>query len=140
MIRWISIMVFLLPHIVEAQPNVYGVWKAIDDEDNKPTSHIKLEKVNNQLSGKIVKLYNVSEDTICEQCEGDKKNKPIVGMEILWDMNPEKEQWKGGKIMDPKNGKTYKCLIYLEDDDTLKVRGYVGLPALGRTQTWYRVK
>jgi uncharacterized protein (DUF2147 family) len=123
-----------------AQNSVVGLWQAIDDIDNKPTSHIKIEKINNQLRGTIVKLMNVNEDVTCQMCSGDKKNQPIKGMEILWDLSEDKDQWNGGRIIDPKSGKTYKCLLYLDGEDTLKVRGYVGISALGRTQTWKRVK
>lgn len=122
------------------QNDVVGIWQAMDDIDNKPTSHIKIEKVNDQLKGTIVKLFNIGDEVLCQRCEGDKKNQPIKGMEILWDLSQEKDQWKGGRIMDPKNGKTYKCLLYLDGEDTLKVRGYVGISAMGRTQTWQRVK
>ena len=79
-------------------------------------------------------------DSICDQCPGDKKDKPVIGLEIMWDLKPYKDYWSYGEILDPENGKTYKCSIWLEDNDLLKVRGYIGFSALGRTQTWHRVK
>ena len=61
-------------------------------------------------------------------------------MEIIWDMKRKGEQWAGGKIMDPENGKSYKCKMKVTEDGTLKVRGFIGIFLIGRTQTWYRVE
>ena len=62
-------------------------------------------------------------------------------MIIMWDLKQDETNlWNGGKIMDPKNGKEYKCKIELEDPNTLNVRGFIGFSLLGRTQTWYRVE
>lgn len=117
-----------------------GTWKTIDDEEGIEKSHVSIYEKNGKLYGKILKLIN-AEGTICTECKGDKKDKPIVGMEIIWDLKKGGEgKWKGGKIMDPKNGKEYKCKIELEDNNTLKVRGFIGFSLLGRTQTWYRVE
>lgn len=116
-----------------------GTWKTIDDEDGKVKSHVSIYEENGKLFGKVVKLID-PEQTICTECKGDKKDKQIEGMQIMWDLKPsDSNQWKGGKIMDPKNGKEYKCKVTLEDANTLKVRGFVGFALLGRTQTWYRV-
>ena len=74
-------------------------------------------------------------------CKGDKKDKPIEGMVIVWDLEQKSgTEWDGGKILDPKNGKEYKCLIELKDANTLKVRGFIGVSLFGRTQYWYRVE
>ncbi|MFT6809134.1 MAG: hypothetical protein ACJA01_002366 [Saprospiraceae bacterium] len=54
-------------------------------------------------------------------------------------MTKKGANWSGGKVLDPKNGKTYKCKIELDGNNELKMRGYVGIPALGRTQVWERV-
>ena len=116
-----------------------GTWKTIDDEDGKVKSHVTIESVDGKLLGKVSKLID-PEREICTECKGDKKNQPIVGMEILWDLKADGEnEWNGGKIMDPKNGKTYKCKMELVKDNKLNVRGFVGFALLGRTQTWYRV-
>ena len=58
---------------------------------------------------------------------------------MLCDMKPKGKEWSGGRILDPEDGNTYKCKIALNKDGTLKLRGYIGIPALGRTQTWHRV-
>ena len=122
-----------------AQNGVEGVWKAIDDKDNMPSSHIKIEINNGVLTGTVVKLFDVEPDILCTNCKGAKKDQPVIGMEIIYDMKEDDGTWEGGRVMDPENGKVYKCKLYLEDNDTMKLRGYIGIPALGRTQTWYRV-
>ena len=117
-----------------------GTWKTVDDEDGTVKSHVSIYEEDGKLYGKVLKLIN-PERTICTECKGDKKDKPIEGMQIMWGLkqnNPK--EWKGGKIMDPKNGKEYKCKIELEDSNTLKVRGFIGFSLLGRTQKWYRLE
>ncbi|MDF1696571.1 MAG: DUF2147 domain-containing protein [Saprospiraceae bacterium] len=117
-----------------------GTWKTIDDEDGTVKSHVSIYEEGGKLFGKVVKLIN-PERTTCSKCKGDKKDKPIEGMVILWDLAEKGDGlWKGGKIMDPKNGKEYKCKIELEDDKTLNVRGFIGFSLIGRTQTWYRLE
>ena len=117
-----------------------GIWKTIDDEDGTVKSHVSIYESNGKLHAKVIKLIN-PERTICSKCKGDKKDKPIEGMIIMWDLKQDKSNlWNGGKIMDPKNGKEYKCKIELEESNILKVRGFIGFSLLGRTQTWYRVE
>jgi len=116
-----------------------GTWKTIDDEDGKVKSHVEIFEQSGKLYGKIIKLIN-PESTICTECKGNKKNQPIEGMEIMWALEKDSNtKWEGGKILDPKSGKVYKCKIELEDASTLNVRGFIGFSLLGRTQTWYRV-
>jgi len=117
-----------------------GIWKTIDDNTGEAKSHVEIYEKDGKFYGKVAKLLISSPDRLCDACPGDKQGKPILGMELLWDLEPYRDYWSYGQIMDPENGKTYKCSIWLEGDDTLKVRGYIGISALGRNQTWYRVK
>jgi len=130
----------ILPIVLLGQNEFYGTWQAIDDKDGEPSSYIEIYEENGKLHGKIAKiLEDVGDDVVCDLCEGNKKDQPILGLEIIWDMKAKgKSTYKGGRILDPENGKTYKCRIKLVDD-VLEVRGYIGIPALGRTQKWYRV-
>ena len=76
--------------------------------------------------------------TLCDECPGDKKDTPLLGLVIIENMKPYKDYWRKGKILDPEDGTLYGCEIWL-DDGNLKVRGkhWTGL---FRTQTWYRVE
>ena len=134
-----TLMILAFTFSVNAQSAI-GVWKTVDDESGKVKSHIKIYEKDGKLHGDIHKLINANSD-VCTACSGDKKDKPILGMNILWNLEKESStEWEGGKILDPNNGKEYKCLMKLTDDNTLNVRGYIGFALLGRTQTWYRVE
>ena len=126
-----------------AQNSPIGYWKTIDDETNKPKSIVQIYEVNGKLHAKVVKLFrgpDEEQDPLCDECKGAKKNKRIIGMEIMWGLEQDDDEWEDGKILDPKNGKEYSCYISLEDENTLKVRGFVGFSLIGRTQYWYRTE
>ncbi len=116
-----------------------GKWKTIDDETGKTKSIIQIYEQNGKFYGKIVELL-LPEDKgkLCDKCSGTNKNKPIEGMVIMEGMNKDGDGFSGGKIMDPKSGKTYKCSIEFDGKDALKVRGFIGISLIGRTQTWKR--
>lgn len=122
-----------------------GLWKTIDDETGKEKSHVLIWEKDGILYAKVEKLL-LKEDQgkNCEKCKGDKYNKPVQGMEVMWGVSARpdsKGQFGGGQIMDPNNGKTYSCYLQLVSPNELKVRGYIGgMKALGRNQTWYRLK
>lgn len=123
------------------QSTPIGVWKTIDDNTGEAKSHIEIyETEDGKFQGKIIKLLQVAEDTTCEACPDDKKDQPLLEMVIVWNLKAHKDYWSYGMIMDPENGKIYKCSVWLEDNNTLKVRGYIGFSALGRSQKWYRVE
>lgn len=133
-----TLMMLMFTLSVNAQSAV-GIWKTVDDESGEVKSHIKIYEKEGKLFGDVHKLINANTE-VCNACKGDKKGQPILGMNILWDLEEESNtEWEGGKIMDPNNGKEYKCLLELTDANTLNVRGYVGFALLGRTQTWFRV-
>lgn len=117
-----------------------GIWKTIDHVSGEPKSHVEIYMSGNELKAKVVKLLEVPEDTICTKCPGNKRNKPVMGMVILEGMTKNNDKYSGGIIMDPKDGKEYKCQLWLEDNNRLSVRGYVGMVAFGRTQVWERIK
>lgn len=124
----------------EATP--VGVWKTIDDETGKPKSLVRITESNGELRGTVEKLFrDASEDQNpkCEKCDGALKDQPIIGMTILTGMKKDGGEYNGGKILDPNNGKVYKSKMSLIDGGKkLDVRGYIGVPMLGRTQTWLR--
>ncbi|MDA9303039.1 DUF2147 domain-containing protein, partial [bacterium] len=92
-----------------------------------------------QAFAKITKITNSeNQGAICINCSGERKNAPILGMNILTGLKKDGDEWSGGKILDPKNGKEYKCYIQLLDENTLKIRGYIGFSMFGRTAIWKR--
>ncbi|MBK6340428.1 MAG: DUF2147 domain-containing protein [Bacteroidetes bacterium] len=121
-----------------AGEGITGIWKTVDDETGKEKSYLEIYEKNGVFYAKINKLL-LAEDQgkVCDKCTGDKLNKPVLGLEVMWGIKKkDATHWEGGKIMDPKNGKIYDCKIELLPDGRLKVRGYVGISMLGRTQYW----
>ena len=130
-------------HNTQAQSHsVVGRWRTIDDETGKPTSVIDIFEKHNKIHGRIVELLNSkAKNPKCDKCDGEDRNKPIIGLVVLKGLKKEKDGgYSDGKILDPKHGKTYKCNLSLETKDKLKVRGFIGINLLGRTQFWERVK
>jgi uncharacterized protein (DUF2147 family) len=125
-----------------AQNSPVGLWKTIDDATGKPKSLVRITETNGELSGKIEKLFrepNEDQNPMCEKCEGAMKAQPIIGMTILTGLKKDGESWTGGQVIDPKNGKTYKAKVTpIDGGKKLEMRGYIGMPMLGRTQTWVR--
>jgi uncharacterized protein (DUF2147 family) len=123
-------------------PNPTGRWKTVDDATGKVTSIVLIWEKNHRLYGRIDTLINQDPrdpDPNCTRCEGAMKNRPLVGLRILWDLQKSGDRWTRGTILDPGNGKIYNCSIFVEDDGKrLKVRGFIGLPVLGRTEFWRR--
>ncbi|MGV7208499.1 DUF2147 domain-containing protein [Oxalobacteraceae bacterium A2-2] len=119
-----------------------GLWKNIDDETGKPKALIRITESNGVLQGKIEQLFRgPSEDQNpkCEKCEGARKDQPIIGMTILSGLKKDGDEYNGGEILDPNNGKVYKSKLEMKDGGKkLNVRGYIGVPMLGRSQTWLR--
>lgn len=139
--------VLLFSVSVKAENTITGTWKTISDEGadkGKAKSHVKIFEKDGVYFAKVTKLLLKPQDTLCDKCEGDLKNKPVVGMIFLQDMKKTGnvddefgEEYAGGTIMDPDNGKTYKCKMWVQSD-VLTSRGYIGF--LYRTQQWFRVK
>jgi len=136
----IAILFFSLS--INAQ-SIVGKWKTIDDETGKEKSVVEIYKKGDKVYGKIVSLLNREpgdEDPLCDKCTDDRKDKHIVGMEIIRNMEKDGAEYDEGTIMDPNNGKIYDCKLWVDNDnnDILKVRGYIAF--FYRTQTWHKVK
>lgn len=118
---------------------IEGVWITQDDETGKKKSEVLLYKNEGKLYGKILNLL-LEEDKgkLCVNCKGENKNLAIEGMVIVEGLELNGKTWEEGTILDPKSGKTYSCYITFENDNILKVRGYIGFSLLGRTQKWIR--
>lgn len=119
-----------------------GLWKNIDDATGKPRAMVRITESNGTLHGKIEKVFpapNEDAHPTCKKCEGPLKDAPVIGLTILSGLAKEGDQYGGGQILDPDNGKTYRSLLRLiENGKKLEVRGYIGTPLLGRSQTWVR--
>ena len=123
-----------------------GLWRTIDDNTTKDKSLVRIVEANGVYSGKVEKIIDpdAPKDATCKDCSDDRKDKPVVGMTIIRNVKQsadDKDVFEGGDILDPNNGKVYKVKLKLTDNGSkLDVRGYIGAPILGRTQTWSRVE
>lgn len=121
-----------------------GIWTTVDDSTGKPKSLIRIAERNGELYGSIVKLIDPpggNANPVCDKCSGSLQNKPVVGMTIMRGLRRDGDEWNGGTILDPESGNTYKVYLeVLEGGKKLKVRGYVGISLLGRTQYWRRAR
>lgn len=134
---------FALPAAWAAQnDSPVGLWKTIDDASGKPKALVRITENQGVVQGRIEKLFREpGEDPNpkCDKCEGANKDQPIIGMTILTGMKKDGDAYDGGHIIDPKDGAVYKSKITLTDGGKkLKMRGYIGMPMLGRTQVWVR--
>ena len=126
--------------IAGLQSQVTGKWKVVDDADGVEKSIVEIYEYNNHYHGRIVQLLETSRRTHCEKCFGDLKGKPLTGMTIIWDLEKTSGGGKNGKVLDPSSGKIFSCSIELASQDKLKLRGYLGVPSVGKTSYWNRVK
>ena len=136
------VVLLAVPGMVMAEGSPVGTWRTIDDKTKQERSIIKITEENGELKGIVEKLYDQPGDDpahLCKKCPGERKDKPIIGMTILWGLKKDGDAWTGGEILDPHNGKTYRCKMTLsEDGKKLNVRGFIGVSLIGRTQTWLR--
>lgn len=117
---------------------IEGRWQTIDDKTNQPKAVVEIKRSGDTYNGTIVSLApNV--ENVCPACSN---KQPLVGLRVVSGLRQDGEKtYTNGKIFDPKSGKTYSSKATLSSDgNTLKVRGYVGVSAFGRTQTWRRIR
>lgn len=126
-----------------AQMTPIGTWRNIDDKTGEAKAEIRIVDTGGGLHGRIEKRLsrNARPDDVCKKCGDERKDQPIVGLEIIRGAKqvPGKDVWEGGKILDPENGREYTLrLTPVEGGQKLEVRGSFG--PFGRTQTWVRVQ
>jgi uncharacterized protein (DUF2147 family) len=139
-------MALMLPVFASAQDanadKLVGVW-----EPSHGKARVKVEKIGTKFYGKIVWLKEPN-DPETGKPKVDKnnpeealRNTPLKGYRLLKDfIYKGNKEWSEGTIYDPENGSTYKCVIRMKDDNTLEIRGYIGVEALGRTDVWKRLE
>jgi len=129
----------------QAQMTPVGNWHSIDDKTGELKSLIQISESNGVVSGRIDKLLrkDVDQKAVCKECTDDRKDKPLLGLEIIRDARKVegKDVWEGGRIVDPDSGTVYKLrMTPIEGGKKLEVRGFIGFALLGRTQIWNRVE
>jgi uncharacterized protein (DUF2147 family) len=129
-----------------AQSTPAGLWKTIDDSTKREKSLVRIVETNGVFTGKVEKILDPTAppDAVCKDCTDERKDKPVLGMTIIRDVRQDaddKTLFDGGDILDPNNGKVYRVRLKPVDNGAkLDVRGHIGTPLFGRTQTWLRVE
>lgn len=119
--------------------DILGKWKTIDDETGQEKSIVEIYEDNGKIYGKIVEILTEKKQAVCSKCEGEKKDQPVLGMQIIDGLEKDDDVFNGGTILNPSNGKVYKCRLKLEDNpNILQVRGYIAF--FYKTQYWKRVQ
>ena len=119
---------------------VTGMWKITDEHSRVEKSIVEIYEKDNMYRGRVVSILPTSKRTHCDACEGELKGKPLVGMDILYDLKKTEHGGEEGTILNPANGNTYSCYIELVEPNKLKLRGYLGWPAFGKTMYYNRMK
>lgn len=139
----VLLLLLLLPIAAPAQQaSPVGTWRTIDDATGKPKSIVQVYATDNgTLQARVLQVLDPEKgpNPLCDACEGKNHNQPVVGMVIAWGLRHHGSRWDDGRILDPGNGKVYSARMTPgADGKTLEVRGYIGMPMLGRTQVWQR--
>lgn len=139
---FLSLFSILSCFAFQSNAQIEGKWKTIDDESNEPKSIVEIFVKDGKYYGRVVKLFrnpNEDQDPACSECDptDSRFNKKVLGMEILKDMKKSGNEFIDGTILDPKNGKIYKCKIWMENSNLI-LRGYWG--PFFRTQTWLKAE
>jgi len=129
---------------LHAQKTILGSWISIDDNTGQARSQVEIYRnAQGAVEGRITELLSTREDKLCDKCPKDdpRHQQPVRGMVIIQEMQPapDNQSARGGRILDPESGSEYGCILTLaENGQRLKVRGFLGFKALGRTQVWKR--
>ena len=136
----VFVLMFLAVSASAQVDKIVGKWKTIDDKDGSEKSIVNIFKASNgKYYGKVEKLFK-EPNKKCTECEGENKDKPVLGMTVLNNMVEKDGTLTGGTIIDPVNGKVYKCNVSLgANTGKLKVRGSLDKRGvIGRTQHWVK--
>ena len=137
---WMTLICLIASNFLFAQ-TIVGKWKTIDDRSGIEKSVLNLYMKGEKLYAEVVQILEKGrEDAVCIKCEGELKDKPILGMKIFNGLERiGNNEYGRGTIFDPENGDSYRCKIWLNENNPneLMVRGYVAF--FYRTQTWVRM-
>lgn len=120
-----------------------GFWEQVGDDGFVGAWFYFTEK-KGRYEGRVVKAFKKPDQpefsNVCDKCEGDQKDAPMIGLTIVKGMKRDGSHYDGGTIMDPRDGSAWHAQMDLSDDGKkLSVRGYVGISLLGQTQVWNRL-
>ena len=118
-----------------------GLWQTFDDHTGQPRGLVRIFESQGRLYGDIARVLDTDKPgAVCVKCTDDRKDKLVLGLQIIRGLVPDGNEWSGGTILDPETGTAYRCSMHLTDGGRkLVLRGYIGISLFGRSQTWVRV-
>ncbi len=132
----LALVLFALPVAAsdDEATSPVGLWKTISDTTGKPAGLVEITLKDGLYSGRILQLLEKDPATVCEECTDARKNQPLIGMTFLTGLKKSGDEFDGGEILDPNNGRIYRAKMKLVDGGSkLDVRAYLGFSLLGRT-------
>lgn len=119
-----------------------GLWKTFSDRTGEADGLVRIVEVGGEFEGTVQAVFSPpapSPNPLCEECLGELKDRPVVGLKILRGLRHNGDQYSDGEILDPDDGIVYRCTARLvEGGRKLELRGYIGIALFGRTQVWLR--
>ena len=138
--KFVTIICLLFVASINAQ-TIFGKWNSTNDDTGEVDSVVEVYEKDGKAFAKIIEIKDPNrQNAVCTECKGENKGKRILGLNILTGLEKDGDEWSGGKILDPRNGKVYKCYIELVEPNKLKLRGYIGFSLIGKTKYWERAK
>ena len=119
-----------------------GLWRTFDDKTGRERGLVRIWEQDGILYGSVAGTVDPAEARrTCDKCRDDRKDRPILRLNIIRGMKRDGDRWAGGQILDPETGETYRCSMRLQGGGSkLVVRGYLGISLLGRSQVWVRAQ
>jgi uncharacterized protein (DUF2147 family) len=119
--------------------NAVGHWQIVNS-DGTPGGKADTYLENGKLFGRVTEVRpGRTPRDVCDKCSGEYKNQLILGMVIMRNFHPDGDDWVGGTVVDPENGKEYQGKIWAVGKDNLHMRGFIGISLFGRTESWVRI-
>ncbi len=122
------------------QIKLTGYWDVMDPGTGALKFTAEFYERSGLYHAKVIYLPPDAKLKNCQDCPEPNKNRPLEGMDIIWDLKPSSGEWSGGKIINPEGGNIYDCVVWLDADQSLVVRGFIKLRVFGKSQKWIKRK